>query len=772
MPRRLAVLLTLILASAALAIVTAATPAVAAPCDPPVANPVACENTLPGSPESEWGVSGAGSALDPGLRDRHERRPGPDDRLQGRHQRVVVPPRHLPDGLLRRRRRRRVATVTPDRAQQPTQLPHRCRDGPGRLRQLDPERVMGRAGHCSVGDLLREAGPHRRHRRREPRLLRGARRRRRVGHALPDLRHHVAGLQHLRRQQPLHRRTGRARLQGQLQPSVHHARQRAGGLGVQRRVPDGALPRVQRVRRQLQLRRRHRPPGRRAARAQGVHVASATTSTGRAPSAPTSRRPATPASTSRSSRGNEVFWKTRWENSIDGSGTPHRTLVSYKETHANAKIDPLANTWTGTWRDPRFSPPADGGRPENGLTGTMFAINCCAINMVVGQADGQMRFWRNTRVATLGTNATTTIGTNVIGYEWDEDPDNGFRPPGTFRVSQTTGTGDRLQDYGSTLRAGAGHPRHDDLPRAERGAGLQRRDDPVGLGARRQPRPRLGRARHGGPAGDGQPVRRHGRPAGHAASRAHRRDRLHRHDRARPTAITSPAAGATLPSARPSPSAAPPRTPAAGSAASRCRPTTAPRGGAPPAAGSWTYTFTPSATGALTLRARAVDDSANLGTAATTNVTVGTAPTTCPCTIWPGTATPERTDPDRDPVEVGVKFRSQHRRAHHRHPLLQAHRDQRHPRRVPVDQHRHPARPGQLHQRERQRVAAGHLRHAGPRHRRNDVRRLLLLPHPVRRQLALLRDAAAPRAAAHSAAGRRERRQRRLPLHLDAEHVP
>ena len=26
--------------------------------------------------------------------------------------------------------------------------------------------------------------------------------------------------------------------------------------------------------------------------------------------------------------GNEVFWKTRWENSIDGSGTPHRTLVT------------------------------------------------------------------------------------------------------------------------------------------------------------------------------------------------------------------------------------------------------------------------------------------------------------------------------------------------------------------------------------------------------------------------------------------------------------
>ena len=38
--------------------------------------------------------------------------------------------------------------------------------------------------------------------------------------------------------------------------------------------------------------------------------------------------------------GNEVFWKTRWENSIDASGTPYRTLVCYKETHAGAKIDP------------------------------------------------------------------------------------------------------------------------------------------------------------------------------------------------------------------------------------------------------------------------------------------------------------------------------------------------------------------------------------------------------------------------------------------------
>ena len=62
--------------------------------------------------------------------------------------------------------------------------------------------------------------------------------------------------------------------------------------------------------------------------------------------------------------GNEVFWKTRWENSIDGSGTPYRTLVCYKETHANAKIDPDADT-SGPARGATrgSSPPATAARP-------------------------------------------------------------------------------------------------------------------------------------------------------------------------------------------------------------------------------------------------------------------------------------------------------------------------------------------------------------------------------------------------------------------------
>ena len=63
--------------------------------------------------------------------------------------------------------------------------------------------------------------------------------------------------------------------------------------------------------------------------------------------------------------GNAIFWKTRWENSIDAIGpAAYRTLVCYKETHNYPNNPDPTNTWTGTWRDPRGTPPADGGRPE------------------------------------------------------------------------------------------------------------------------------------------------------------------------------------------------------------------------------------------------------------------------------------------------------------------------------------------------------------------------------------------------------------------------
>ena len=117
--------------------------------------------------------------------------------------------------------------------------------------------------------------------------------------------------------------------------------------------------------------------------------------------------------------GNEVFWKTRWAPSIDGSNTPNRTLVTYKETHYNAPTDPQdPPTWTGTWMDPRFSPPGDGGNPQNSLTGQLFDVNCTArTDITVPSQYSKLRFWRNTRVASLSPGQSTTLdagaGTSV-----------------------------------------------------------------------------------------------------------------------------------------------------------------------------------------------------------------------------------------------------------------------------------------------------------------------------------------------------------------------
>ncbi len=175
--------------------------------------------------------------------------------------------------------------------------------------------------------------------------------------------------------------------------------------------------------------------------------------------------------------GNEVFWKTRWENSIDGSNTPYRTLVCYKETLDNAKTDPAdPPTWTGSWMDPRFSPPADGGLPQNALTGTLFEVNGPGsdnmnLSIKVPDTDGKMRFWRNTSIATLGSGQTAVLPAGTLGYEWDVDADNGFRPAGLVDLSTATYnlTTDLLLDYGGTYGAGTA-THHLTLYRAPSGA--------------------------------------------------------------------------------------------------------------------------------------------------------------------------------------------------------------------------------------------------------------------------------------------------------------
>ena len=155
--------------------------------------------------------------------------------------------------------------------------------------------------------------------------------------------------------------------------------------------------------------------------------------------------------------GNESFWKIRYEPAIDGSNTSYRTEVSYKETFGDVRDPADPPVTTATWRDTRFGAPADGGRPENSMSGTMYMVdapNTFAID--VPAADGKMRFWRNTSVASLTPGTTATLAPNTLGYEWDIDADNGFRPAGLFHLSTTTENVSELadQNFGTKQRAG------------------------------------------------------------------------------------------------------------------------------------------------------------------------------------------------------------------------------------------------------------------------------------------------------------------------------
>ena len=240
-------------------------------------NEIVVENALTGNPASEWDVSGAGDSSIQGFATNISYAPGETAQFK-----VSTPSTKFRIDLYRLGwyaglGARKVATV-PSTATVPhiaAGLPRGRLDRPRRLRQLGRVGVVDRARQRRLRDLRGAAGARGPGKRGqgEPRRVRGPRRHRRLRHPVPDFGYDLAGVQPVRRQQPVRRRAGHqpgARVQGQLQPAVHDPRHRSRGLGVQRRVPDGALARAQRLRRQLLDRRRHRSARRGAARAQRV----------------------------------------------------------------------------------------------------------------------------------------------------------------------------------------------------------------------------------------------------------------------------------------------------------------------------------------------------------------------------------------------------------------------------------------------------------------------------------------------------------------------
>ena len=356
--------------------------------------------------------------------------------------------------------------------------------------------------------------------------------------------------------------------------------------------------------------------------------------------------------------GNEIFWKTRWESSIDGSNTPYRTLVCYKETHVGAKIDPTP-TWTGTWRDPRFSPPSDGGRPENALSGTIFISNTgiTSNSIQIPAAFGKLRFWRNTSLATAPSGTTVAFPAGMLGYEWDQDADNGFRALGSIDLwSGTFGGVQTLQDFGSVYANGVAT--HNLTLYRSSGGGLVFGAGTVqwswGLDSNHDngsaaPSSAIQQANINLFADMGvQPATLQSGLVSATASSDH----------TPPTSsILTPAAGAKVNYGSPilvSGTA----SDAGGGVVAGVEVST--DGGTTwhPTTGltNWSYSWIPLQGGPITIQSRAVDDSCNVQSpAATVSVTV----VSTPLTVWPPSAAPVVIDQGADnPLEVGVKFRS------------------------------------------------------------------------------------------------------------------
>jgi hypothetical protein len=363
---------------------------------------------------------------------------------------------------------------------------------------------------------------------------------------------------------------------------------------------------------------------------------------------------------------NELYWKTRWQPSIDSSGTANRTLTTYKETHFNEPVDPAEpGVSTSTWQDPRFGTQGGAGRPQNSLTGQLFIVNAGTADIKVPGTFAKLRFWRNTKVAELSPSETVTLsqGTGTLGYEWDVDPDNGFRPTGRIPLSSTTVNGvETFTDYGTKVEEGTLATHSLSLYRAPSGAlvfGAGTVQWSWGLDPTN--------AWHGGSTN----------PAAKAPDRNMEQATVNlmadmgaqpatlqsdliasgeSTDTVAPTAtITSPTAGQSLKSGEVV-AVTGSAVDSGGGVVAAVEVSTDGGHSWHPATGttSWAYAWNVDGATSATLQVRAVDDSANLG-AASAGRTVAIA---CPCSML-GSRTPAKADAgDGGSISLGVKFRS------------------------------------------------------------------------------------------------------------------
>jgi hypothetical protein len=139
---------------------------------------------------------------------------------------------------------------------------------------------------------------------------------------------------------------------------------------------------------------------------------------------------------------NEIYWRIRFEPS-PVTGTAGRVEVTYKTTQGGV-VDP-SGIPTGTWRDP-----AGVNQPENALTGQMYVgdNDSTYFPLVVSAAQGSDRIWRYTGLDAQAPGTSTSIGTDLVGWEWDARAANGQEPAGVKVLAESPVTGELIQNFG------------------------------------------------------------------------------------------------------------------------------------------------------------------------------------------------------------------------------------------------------------------------------------------------------------------------------------
>jgi hypothetical protein len=134
--------------------------------------------------------------------------------------------------------------------------------------------------------------------------------------------------------------------------------------------------------------------------------------------------------------GNEVYWKTRWEDDpVYG-----KVMVCYKEgtmgeNTCGDKCDPTT-VWTGLWRATPLAPATGVAQPENALTGQI-SWHPVESAIQVPSEYRNLRFWRNTSVASLADGQTATMPAGTLGYEMDWEQYFEYYPAGRVTMSRT-----------------------------------------------------------------------------------------------------------------------------------------------------------------------------------------------------------------------------------------------------------------------------------------------------------------------------------------------